>query len=31
MGEINYCQGKNDNNSTFNFQNEIKKIEGNQN
>ena len=31
MGEINCCQGKNDNNSTFNFQNEIKKIEDNQN
>ena len=31
MGEINYCQGKNDNNSTFNFQNEIKKFEDNPN
>ena len=31
MGEINCCLGKNDNNSTFNFQNEIKKIEDNEN
>ncbi len=31
MGDLNCCQGKNDNNSTLNIQNEIKKIEENQN